>query len=78
VETKVTLKLEQEVVQKAKGLAKARRTSLSKLVEDYLQKITNEDEEISPITKSLSGVINLQESEYNKNNYSDFLINKYE
>ena len=73
----MTLKLEQEVVQKAKGLAKARRTSLSKLVEDYLQKITNEDEELSPITKSLSGVINLQESEYNKNNYSDFLINKY-
>ena len=73
----MTLKLEQEVVQKAKGLAKARRTSLSKLVEDYLQKITNEDEEIPPITKSLSGVINLQESEYNKNNYSDFLINKY-
>ena len=73
----MTLKLEQEVVQKAKGLAKARRTSLSKLVEDYLQKITNEEEEIPPITKSLSGVINLQESEYNKNNYSDFLINKY-
>ena len=73
----MTLKLEKEVVQKAKGLAKARRTSLSKLVEDYLQKITNEDEEIPPITKSLSGVINLQESEYNKNNYSDFLINKY-
>lgn len=79
METKLTLKLEQKVVQKAKGLAKARKTSLSKLVEDYLQQITNDQEEndIAPITKSLSGVINLDSSTDNKSSYTDFLINKY-
>ena len=79
VETKLTLRLEQKVVLKAKGIAKARNTSLSKLVEDYLQQIANEQEEydIAPITKSLSGVINLNNSTDNKSEYIDFLTNKY-
>ena len=79
VETKLTLRLEQKVVLKAKGIAKSRNTSLSKLVEDYLQQIANEQEEydIAPITKSLSGVINLNNSTDNKSVYTDFLTNKY-
>ena len=79
VETKLTLRLEQKVVLKAKGIAKSRKTSLSKLVEDYFQHITNEQEEydIAPITKSLSGVINLNNSTDNKTAYTDFLTNKY-
>ena len=79
METKLTLKLEQSVIEKAKGLAKARKTSVSKLVEDYLQQITKEinEDEITPLVKSLSGVIQLNNTETNNTTYTDFLINKY-
>ena len=33
---KLTLKLEQDIIEKAKGYAKSRSTSLSKIVENYL------------------------------------------
>ena len=79
METKLTLILEQSVVEKANGIAKARKTSLSKLIENYLQQITTEmaDEEITPLVKSLSGIIKLDSSTDNKASYADYLINKY-
>jgi len=79
METKLTLTLEQSIVEKANGIAKARKTSLSKLIEDYLQQITNEmaDDEITPLVKSLSGIINLDDSTDNNASYTDYLINKY-
>ena len=39
MDTKLTLKLEQTIIEKAKGYAKAHRTSLSQLIENYLQEI---------------------------------------
>ena len=42
MDTKLTLKLEQDIIEKAKDYAKLRKTSLSKLIENYLQRITNE------------------------------------
>ena len=80
MDTKLTLKLEQTVIEKAKDYAKNHRTSLSKLIENYLLNITNEkgkEEQITPLVKSLSGIINLPEKFEYKKGYSDFLINKY-
>jgi len=80
MDTKLTLKLEQNVIEKAKDYAKSHKTSLSKLIENYLQKITNENGEkgkITPLVKSLSGIIDLPEDFDHKKGYSDFLINKY-
>ena len=80
MDTKLTLKLEQTIIEKAKSYAKSHRTSLSQLIENYLQNITSEkgkEEKITPLVKSLSGIINLTEDFDYKNGYSDFLINKY-
>ena len=80
METKLTLTIEKSVVEKANGIAQARKTSLSKLIENYLQQITNEmsDDEITPLVKSLSGIIKLDTATENKTTYADYLINKYD
>ena len=78
--TKLTLNLEQTIIEKAKHHAKLHRTSLSKMIENYLQKVTNDNEEkekITPLVKSLSGIITLPEDFDHKKDYGDFLINKY-
>ena len=78
--TKLTLNLEQNIIEKAKHYAKSHRISLSKMIENYLQKITNDNEEkekITPLVKSLSGIITIPKNFDHKKDYSDFLINKY-
>jgi hypothetical protein len=81
--TKLTLKLEQNTIEKAKDYAKAHGTSLSKIIENYLQKITDNNKEkkdkdkITPLVKSLSGIISLPKNFDYKKSYSDFLTNKY-
>ena len=77
MDSKLTLKLEKEVIEKAKFYAKSQHTSLSRLIENYLMTITSEEdqESITPLVKSLSGIIDLPEDE--KDVYSDYLTKKY-
>lgn len=77
MDSKLTLKLEKEVIEKAKFYAKSQHTSLSRLIENYLMTITSEDdqESITPLVKSLSGIIDLREDQ--KDDYSDYLTKKY-
>lgn len=80
MDTKLTLKLEQSIIEKAKDYAKSNRTSLSKLIENYLLNITNDkgkEDKITPLVKSLSGIIDIPKDFDHKKGYSDFLINKY-
>lgn len=80
MDTKLTLKLEQTIIEKAKDYAKSHRTSLSKLIENYLLNITNEggkEEKITPLVKSLSGIIKLPKDFDIKKEYPDYLLNKY-
>jgi len=80
MDTKLTLKFEQTIIEKAKDYAKAHKTSLSKLIENYLLNITNtkdNDEKITPLVKSLSGIIDLPKDFDHKKGYADFLVNKY-
>jgi hypothetical protein len=80
MDIKLTLKLDQEVIERAKDYAKAKRISLSALIENYLEKITsnkNQKKKITPLVKSLSGIINLQMDYDHKKDYTDYLINKY-
>jgi Family of unknown function (DUF6364) len=78
--TKLTLKLEQDIIEKAKAYAKLQKISLSKLVESYLRRITNQpvgSEKITPLVESLSGIIKLQEEYDHKKSYTDYLETKY-
>jgi hypothetical protein len=82
MDTKLTLKLDQDIIEKAKGYAKSRKTSVSRLIENFLQKLTSEDqedkkEEITPLVKSLSGIINLPSDYDHKKDYADHLSKKY-
>ena len=81
MDTKLTLKLKQDIIEKAKDYARLRKTSLSKLIESYLHKITNDNdasEKITPLVKSLSGIIDLPESpDHKKSGYADYLTDKY-
>jgi hypothetical protein len=78
--TKLTLKLDHRVIKKAKEYARLHNTSLSSMIESYLQKIIDgnvEGETITPLVKSLSGIINLPKDFDQKNSYSKFIGNKY-
>ncbi|MFM7194452.1 MAG: DUF6364 family protein [Bacteroidota bacterium] len=77
---KLTLKLDGAVISSAKKYARTRKTSLSNLIESYLRKLTDEKRpvnKITPLVKSLSGVIRESTDSQTKKDYTDFLINKY-
>jgi macrodomain Ter protein organizer (MatP/YcbG family) len=80
MDTKLTLKLEQAVIEKAKVYAKRQKTSLSRLIENYLLNITDTDEakeKITPLVRSLSGILDLPSDIDHNKEYSDYLANKY-
>jgi hypothetical protein len=79
MDTKLTLRLESEVIEKAKVYAKQNKTSLSKMIENYLRSLTDTTDEpvkVTPLVKSLTGVIKLDENDY-KRDYTNFLSEKY-
>ena len=80
MDAKLTLKLEQSVIEKAKDYAKRQKTSLSRLIENYLLDITEEEdvpEKITPLVRSLSGIIDLPNDYDHKKDYTDYLAKKY-
>jgi len=80
MDTKLTLSLDKTIIEKAKKYAKSNKVSLSRLIETYLASLTikNQNEtEISPFVKSLSGVISLDNEKDLKADYTDYLIKKH-
>lgn len=83
METKLTLRLNESVIERAKKYARNHKISLSKMIEAYLDSITRQKEtgkniSITPLVESLSGVIDSpSEFDYRKD-YRDYLEKKYE
>lgn len=80
MDTKLTLKLDQEVIEKAKRFAQGQHTSLSQLIENYLLNLTREEDlavPISPLVKSLSGIIDLPVTSDERKDYREHLRRKY-
>lgn len=78
--TKLTIKLNDDVITRAKTYAKRRKTSLSRMIESYLDSVTKPESkgiEITPLVKSLSGVITLKDDYDYKKDRTDYLIKKY-
>ena len=68
--TKLTLSLNKNISENAKLYAKKNNTSLSKLIENYLNSITKslpQSKKISPLVESLTGVITDGNIELKKN-----------
>ncbi|HKJ78718.1 MAG TPA: DUF6364 family protein [Prolixibacteraceae bacterium] len=77
--TKLTLKLDKSVIEKAKQYAQGKNISHSKMIDNYLQALTNskdEEIEISPLVESLIGIIKPSSTNHEKD-YTDFLTEKY-
>lgn len=79
MDSKLTLKLNESVIERAKQYAKENNISLSRMIENYLQAVTLKKKnkvKISPLVESLTGVIELESFDYRKD-YTDFLSKKY-
>jgi hypothetical protein len=79
METKLTLKLDQSVIQSVKKYAETNNRSLSKLVEDYFKNLISDNEpqrHYSPLVEELSGVIS--EKDLKNLDYVSYLEQKYE
>lgn len=79
MDVKLTLKLDEEIIKKAKLFAAENNTSLSRMIENYLLQITSEkttDIKISALVKSLSGIIDSDLGENYQKNTTDFLVQK--
>ena len=82
METKLTLRLNDGVIERAKIYARTQKISLSKMIESYLDSLTREKDSdnkisITPLVESLSGVIDLPSDYDYKKEYADYLIEKY-
>jgi len=80
METKLTLRLNKRIIDRAKDYAHIHNISLSKMIESYLESITKQRAtatEISPLVESLSGVIKLTENFDYQKDYSNYLTEKY-
>jgi hypothetical protein len=82
METKLTLRLNDNVIERAKNYAHSHKISLSKMIESYLDSITRQKEVekkifITPLVESLSGVIDLPSDFDYKKDYHDYLEKKY-
>ena len=80
--TKLTLTIEDKVIDSAKKYAKNNGKSLSHLVENYLKSISTDtkessDENISPKVLKLMGVIKLPEDFDYKTELGNALMKKY-
>ena len=78
--TKLTLTIEQSIIEKAKSYAKGKGRSLSDIIENYLKAITTEkniEEDISPLVNSLRGSFKAPESFDYKKELSKGLSEKY-
>jgi len=81
MDTKLTLKLDQEVIEKAKHYASEKKLSLSRIIENYLNSLTsektNDDLQISPFVKSLCSGIKIPADYDYKKDRADYLEQKY-
>lgn len=79
--TKLTLTIEQAVIEKAKKYAKDKERSLSNLIENYLKALTNESDsneiELTPIVKSLKGSFTAPKNFNYKKELTNRLSEKY-
>lgn len=87
MDTKLTLSLDKEIIERAKNYARDHNVSLSSLVENFFLKLVSEysdSAERSPkatrkgsIVKELSGIINLEGVDY-REDHTNYLETKYQ
>jgi hypothetical protein len=84
MDTKLTLKLDKNVIEKAKEYASSQKRSLSGMIESYLKSLINKDKvdigdeiEISPFVKSMQTGVKIPHNFDYKEEYGQYLADKY-
>ncbi|MEX2568809.1 MAG: DUF6364 family protein [Cyclobacteriaceae bacterium] len=84
MDTKLTLKLDKDVIHSAKAYAASQKRSLSGIIEAYLRTLIDSDNsqpdndiEISPFVKSLRTGVKVPDDFNYKEAYGDHLAEKY-
>ena len=81
MDTKLTLKLDSDTIQKVKLYAKKNHQSLSGLVENFFENLTQGVQEeaapYGPLVRQLKGRVKLKRDFDFKNSYADSLSKKY-
>lgn len=81
MDKKLTIKLDKQVIERAKAYAYSKKMSLSRIIEAYLQSLTSEKElsefEISPFVKSMVTGIEIPADLDYKKEFSNHLMEKY-
>jgi hypothetical protein len=84
MDTKLTLKLDKYVIDRAKDYASSQKRSLSRLIESYLKSLIDTDKtemkddiEISSFVKSLQTGVKIPVNLDYRNVYGDYLAEKY-
>lgn len=80
---KLTLNVDQEIITQTKRYAQQRHQSVSALVEQYFRFLLEqtqipEEPEISPTVQALSGIITLDEASDIHDEYTTYLLEKYQ
>ena len=77
MQTKLTLRLEEQLIERAKAHAKKRGKSVSQMVAEYFALLDREDrpETLAPLTRSLHGA--LRSSAVDEDTYREHLEEKY-
>ncbi len=83
MDSKLTLKLNERVIERAKEYALNKKLSLSRLIENYLDLLTREQEdnlEISPFVKSIASGKSIPadiDTQKLRDDYTDYLDKKH-
>jgi antitoxin component of RelBE/YafQ-DinJ toxin-antitoxin module len=84
MKTKLTIRIDSEILEQAKKYASDQKISLSKLIENYLDRLSNsktvdsDDIQTSPLVKSLMGAAGSLPEDYNyRKEYRAYLGKKY-
>jgi hypothetical protein len=84
MDSKLTLKLDRQVIEKAKEYAASHERSLSRVIESYLQSLVMREDstkleeiQISPFVKSMASGINIPADIDIRTEYLNFLTEKY-
>jgi len=79
MKNKLTLRLDEDLIEKAKQHAREKGTSVSRLVADYFtligKKHSSSKDELPPLTASLSGI--MKDTEVTEEDYKRYLTDKH-
>ncbi len=80
MDSKLTVRIDSDVIERTKSYARRHNVSVSRMIESYLDSVTDtksKDIEITSLVKSLSGVIEINADYDLKKDYGDYLSEKH-